>query len=139
MRPILFVDDDDIDVMTIKRVIRSLGVPNQLVCRSDGEEALEYLRNGSDEKPCLILLDLNMPRMSGWELLEIIITDDVLREIPVVILTTSNKRDDIDQANKFDPPIVGFLTKPPGYQKFVEMIRRQLEELNFIQLENATK
>ena len=138
-KPILFVDDDEIDVMTVKRVFRDLEISNQLICLSNGEKALEYLKNADNEKPYLIFLDLNMPRMDGWELLEIIRTDEALRDIPIVILTTSDRQEDRDKAREFRPTIVGFLTKPSNYQEFVKLIRKQLEELGLIQLENATK
>ena len=138
-KPILLVEDDDIDVMIIKRAFRTLEVPNQLVCFSDGKKALEFLRDGGNEKPCLIFLDLNMPWTNGWELLEIISTDDMLRDIPIVILTTSYRKEDQNRAETFRPTVIGYMTKPPDYQKTVAVIRRQLEELNLIQLENATR
>jgi CheY-like chemotaxis protein len=139
VKPILLVDDDDIDVMTVERVFGDLEVPNQLVCRFDGEEALEYLRNPGNEKPCLIFLDLNMPRMNGWELLEVIVADNVLRDIPVVILTTSARELDKQKAEKYRPTFIGYINKPSKYQEFVELIKRQLEEHSFIHLENAVK
>ena len=138
-KPILLVEDDDVDIMIIKRVFRDLEVLNQLVCLSDGKDALEFLRDRNNEKPCLIFLDLNMPRMNGWELLEIISTDDVLRDIPIVILTTSDSKEDRDRAETFRPTVIGYMTKLPGYQKTVAVIRRQLEELNLMQLENAAR
>jgi len=138
-KPILLVEDNDIDIMIIKRVFGDLEVPNKLVCLYDGKEALEFLRDRNNEKPCLIFLDLNMPRMNGWELLEIISTDDVLRDIPTVILTTSDMKDDYDRAETFRPTVIGYITKSPGYQQTVAVIRRQLEELNLLQLQNTTR
>ena len=60
LKPILLVEDDNVDVMTVKRAFGDLKITNQLVCAEDGKEALEYLRNGGNKKPCLILLDLNI-------------------------------------------------------------------------------
>ncbi len=138
-KPILLVEDDDIDVMIAKRVFGDLEVPNQLICLPDGKDALEFLRDRNNEKPCLIFLDLNMPRMNGWELLEIISIDDVLRDIPIVILTTSDIKDDYGRVETFRPSVIGYITKSPSYQHTVAVIRRQLEELDLIQLANAAK
>ena len=69
-KPILLIEDDDVDVMTVKRALRDLKVTNQLVSIGDGEEAIEYLRTESATKPCIILLDLNMPKMDGAEFLK---------------------------------------------------------------------
>jgi DNA-binding NarL/FixJ family response regulator len=85
-----------------------------------GEEALEYLRNDSNEKPCVILLDLNMPRMSGIELLKIIKADDELKKIPVVVLTTS--KDEQDIISSFQLSVAGYVLKSVDYKKFVEAI-----------------
>jgi CheY-like chemotaxis protein len=94
-KPILLVEDDSVDVMTVRRALRDLDVANQLVPAGDGEEALEYLRSQRTAKPCVILLDLNMPKMSGTEFLKIIKEDESLRMIPVVVFTTSSNEQDI--------------------------------------------
>ena len=135
--PVLIVEDDDIDQMTVKRVFKELKVPNQLVLRSNGEEALDYLRNANNEKPCLIFLDLNMPRMNGWEFLEIIQADESLSNIPVIILTTSDSEEDRKRAEQFRPIVIGYITKPVQYSESVKVIGGQLEKLNLLQLENA--
>lgn len=120
-RPILLVEDDTVDAMTVERAIGELKVKNQLVHSSDGEEALEYLRNQGSEKPCLILLDLNMPRMNGIEFLKVIKNDDILKSIPVVVLTTS--RGEQDKVESFRLSVAGYIVKAVDYKKFVETIR----------------
>ncbi len=90
-RPILLVEDDLVDSMTVKRSLRDLNIANKLEIVDDGETALDFLRNPKNEKPCIILLDLNMPRMNGIEFLEIVKQDKLLKSIPVVILTTSKE------------------------------------------------
>ncbi len=120
-RPILLVEDDTVDAMTVERAVKELKVKNQLVHSSDGEEALEYLRNQDNEKPCLILLDLNMPRMNGIEFLKAIKNDDILKSIPVVVLTTS--RGEQDKVESFRLSVAGYIVKAVDYKKFVETIR----------------
>lgn len=119
-RPILLVEDDGVDVMTLRRALKDLGVTNELVHVINGEKALEYLRNGSDKEPSVILLDLNMPRMSGIEFLEIMKADKDMRRIPVVVLTTSKNERDIIES--FELCVAGYMVKPADYKKFVETI-----------------
>jgi CheY-like chemotaxis protein len=75
-RPVLLVEDDHVDAMTVKRALRELHVANPLVHTINGEEALNHLRAESNDSPCVILLDLNMPKMNGIEFLKIIKADE---------------------------------------------------------------
>ena len=68
-KPILLVEDDSVDAMSVRRALNELEVPNELVLKVDGKEALEYLGTASNGKPCTILLDLKMPKMNGIELM----------------------------------------------------------------------
>jgi CheY-like chemotaxis protein len=120
-KPILLVEDDSVDAMTVKRALRDINVTNPLVVATDGEEALEFLRDGRDEKPGIILLDLNMPKMNGIELLRVVKQDDSLKRIPVVVLTTS--REDQDRIQSFSLSVAGYMVKPVDYLKFVEVVR----------------
>ncbi|MFX0061960.1 MAG: response regulator [Candidatus Hermodarchaeota archaeon] len=120
-KPILFVEDDHVDAMTVERAFKELNVPNKLIVVSTGEEALSFLKDEKTEKPCLILLDLNMPRMNGLELLKIIKQDEVLKTIPVVVLTSSNEERDIIES--FNWSVAGYMVKPAEYVKFVEVLR----------------
>lgn len=121
IKPILLVEDDRVDAMTAERAIKELGIDNRLAQSSNGEEALEYLRDDTSENPCLILLDLNMPRMSGLELLEIIKQDQCLRLIPVVVLTTS--KEEKDRIESFKLSVAGYMVKPIDYHQFVEAVK----------------
>jgi CheY-like chemotaxis protein len=67
LKPILLVEDDRVDMMTFKRSLNDLGIKNEVIHANNGEDALEYLRGEGNEQPCVIFLDLNMPRMSGLE------------------------------------------------------------------------
>ncbi len=120
-KPILLVEDDDVDTMTIQRAMSELKVTNKLIHKIDGKEALNYLKDANNLKPCIIILDLNMPRMNGFEFLKIIKADDTLRRIPVVVLTTS----DVDEGivESYDLGIVGYIVKPVDYKQFVEAMR----------------
>jgi len=123
-KPILLVEDDNVDVMIVKRALKDLKVTNPLVNTVNGEEALKHLRGEDNNKPCLILLDLNMPKMNGIEFLEVVKTDDSLKRIPVVVLTTSEEQQDM--AESFRLGAVGYIVKAVDYKKFVEVIREQL-------------
>ena len=103
------------------RAIKDLKIRNPLETVGDGEQALEFLRNPENALPCLILLDINMPRMNGIEFLKIAKTDDSLRRIPVVVLTTS--KEDQDKFDSFDLGVAGYMIKPADYLKFVEVVR----------------
>ncbi len=120
-KPILLVEDDSIDAMTVKRSLKDLNVTNPLVHKINGEEALEYLRDEGNGRPCVILLDLNMPKMNGIELLKIIKNDEKLKCIPTVVLTTSQEQQ--DKIESFKLSVAGYMVKSVDYKKFVETIR----------------
>jgi len=119
-KPILLVEDDDVDVMTVKRALKDLNIKNRLVNTANGEEALEYLKSNDNKKPCIILLDLNMPKMNGIEFLQIVKADDSLKEIPVIVLTTSSQQQDI--AESFKLSIAGYIVKSVDYAEYTEAI-----------------
>jgi CheY-like chemotaxis protein len=120
-KPILLVEDDRVDAMTVKRALKDLKVTNLLVHTLNGEEALNHLRAESNGKPCVILLDLNMPKMNGVEFLKVAKDDDVLKSIPVVVLTTSHEEQDVVESFKLSA--AGYIVKPVDYKKFVEAMR----------------
>jgi len=120
-KPILLVEDDSVDAMTVSRAFKDLKVSNQLVIRLNGEEALDYLQDNGSEKPCVILLDLNMPKMNGIEFLKIAKADKDMKKIPVIVLTTS--KEDQDKVDSFEYSVAGYIVKPVDYKKFVEAMR----------------
>ena len=134
-KPILLVEDDNVDAMTVKRALVDINVTNPLVHKQDGEEALEYLRNEGNEKPCVILLDLNMPRMNGLELLKIIKDDEELKGIPVVVLTASRARQDI--AESFAYSAAGYVLKAIDYKNFVKTLKVINQYWTLSELPNA--
>jgi CheY-like chemotaxis protein len=120
-RPILLVEDDSIDAMTVKRALADLKVVNPLVTTLNGEEALEYLKGHANKKPCIILLDLNMPKMNGIEFLKAAKADEELKKIPVIVLTTS--REEQDKVESFRLSVAGYIVKSIDYKKFVDAVR----------------
>jgi len=120
-KPILLVEDDQIDAMTVKRALKELHVTNPLAHVENGEAALDVLHDLSIQKPCLILLDLNMPVMGGIEFLRVVKADAKLKRIPVVVLTTSEEQR--DKLESFDLGVAGYMRKPVDYQQFVETMR----------------
>ena len=120
-RPILLVEDDQVDVMTVRRALKELHVTNPLVQKENGEEALAHLRDPANTAPCLILLDLNMPVMNGIEFLRVVKSDEALKKTPVVVLTTSGEQQ--DKVNSFNFGVAGYMAKPVDYRQFVEVMR----------------
>ncbi|MDO8312823.1 MAG: response regulator [Sideroxyarcus sp.] len=120
-KPILLVEDDQVDVMTVQRALKEIKVTNPVVNKENGEEALQYLRDPKNAKPCIILLDLNMPIMNGLEFLQVAKHDAQLKRIPVVVLTTSEEQQDL--TNSFDLGVAGYMAKPVDYRQFVEVMR----------------
>jgi CheY-like chemotaxis protein len=120
-KPILLVEDDNVDAMTVRRALKDLNVPNAIIHRLDGEDALKYLRSGDNKRPCVILLDLNMPRMNGIDFLKIIKNDNELKQIPVIVMTTS--KDERDKMESFEFSVAGYIIKSTDYKKFVESLK----------------
>jgi len=120
-KKILLVEDDRVDAMTVKRALKDLKITNPMVHVNDGLEALDFLQKNENEIPCIILLDLNMPRMNGLELLRILKAHQVFKKIPVVVLTTSNAEK--DKMESFMLSVAGYMLKPVDYLRFVDVIK----------------
>lgn len=118
---ILLVEDDKIDIKSVKRAFDDLRISNPLYITNNGEEALAYLKNVKNKRPGLILLDLRMPRMNGIEFLKNMKKHEKLKVIPVVILTTSNE--DKERIESFNLGASGYMMKPVNYKGFVEVIK----------------
>ena len=118
--PILLVDDDLIDIITIKRGLQDIQADNPLYVSTNGEAALEFLQNLHAPIPALILLDLNMPRMNGLELLTVLKADRTWCKIPVVMLTTSQEGQ--DRLTSFELGVAGYIVKPLEYADFLKKL-----------------
>jgi CheY-like chemotaxis protein len=120
-KPILIVEDDRVDVLVLKRVLKDLHVMNELACTVNGEDALAHLRTRDSKMPCLILLDLNMPKMNGFEFLTALRGDDTIKDIPVVVVTTSAEPQ--DTARSFELGAVAYVVKCCDYREFREKLK----------------
>jgi CheY-like chemotaxis protein len=118
---ILLVDDDEVDVMTVKRAFSKANITNRLFVASNGVEALELLRSGSiPQQRRLVLLDLNMPKMNGLEFLRAVRADPELASLTIVVLTTSNE--DRDRVDAFQLNVAGYLLKPVTFHTFADVM-----------------
>lgn len=120
-QPILLIEDDRVDAMTVKRALRDLGAENQVIHTTNGEQALEYLRNEDNQPPCAILMDLNTPRMTGVEFLHIIMAEESFKNIPVVVMSTSNEPTEVDEISRLGA--CRYIVKSVDYGQFVEELR----------------
>jgi CheY-like chemotaxis protein len=125
---ILMADDDPDDCLLVKRAFKTSKLCNDLRFVNDGEDLMDYLYQrgkykepGQAPRPGLILLDLNMPRKDGREALKEIRTDATLREIPVVVLTTSKDEEDI--LRSYNLGANSYITKPVTFEGLVEVIK----------------
>ena len=123
---ILLVEDDPGDVMMTREALADNKVTNRLAVVSDGEAAMRYLRREGEydqaTPPDLVLLDLNLPRMDGREVLAAMKSDDELRLIPVVVLTTSDAEEDV--LRSYSLHANAYVTKPVDFDRFIELVRK---------------
>ncbi|NWF60140.1 MAG: response regulator [Fischerella sp.] len=123
---ILLVEDDEVDVMNVKRAFKKVNITNPLYVATNGLEALTTLRGNNGKPPevpdsrRLILLDLNMPKMGGIEFLQELRSDSQLRPTPVVVMTTSNQ--DKDRVEAYNLNVAGYLLKPVTFANFIELM-----------------
>ncbi len=118
---ILLVEDNPQDVEITKRALEKGQVKNRLTVARDGQEALDILDAiKGDDPPSLILLDLNMPRLNGIEVLQVIKADPNLRRIPVIVLTTSTREEDVVRA--YDLGVNTFISKPVRFEDFMRVV-----------------
>ena len=128
MKPILYAEDEQDDVFFMQRAFRQAGVQQTLQTVSDGAEAVAYLSGNAKYAdrdnypvPGLILLDLNMPQMSGFEVLKWIRSSPLHCKIPVLVLTSSNQPSDVDRASILGAN--GFLVKPGKPEQLVDVVK----------------
>jgi CheY-like chemotaxis protein len=123
---VLLVEDDPGDVLLIREAFDFNKVHNNLNVVSDGEQALDYLRGTGDyadrTRPDLVLLDLNLPRKDGREVLADVKSDPDLRTIPIVVLTTSEAEEDVLKSYQLHAN--AYVTKPVDFERFVSIVRQ---------------
>ena len=118
---ILLIEDDLVDIMTIKRAFKEVKITNPIAVCNNGLEGLQFLRNSKNKRPGIILLDINMPKMNGIEFLQVIKKDKDLKSIPIIVLTTSKAEQ--DKIESFKLGVAGYMIKPVDYMQFVEIIK----------------
>ena len=125
MIDILLVEDNPGDIRLTQEVLKEGKVINKLHTVMDGEECVDYLykrgKHQNAERPDIILLDLNLPKLDGREVLEIIKKDDTLKLIPVIVLTTSDAERDI--LNMYANHANCYITKPVDFDQFINVIK----------------
>jgi CheY-like chemotaxis protein len=123
---ILLVEDDEVDVMNVKRAFKKYKISNPLYIAGNGLEALDMLRSKDGQPPQvpntrrLILLDLNMPKMNGLEFLDELRKDEGLKRTPVIVLTTSDE--DKDRIEAYNLNVAGYILKPVTFGNFAEVM-----------------
>ena len=125
---ILHVEDDPNDTLLFQHACNKAGVIFDLQAVSDGDQAIAYLRGAADFSdrlkhpfPKLILLDLKMPRVSGFDVLTWLQGENVFKQVPVVVLTSSNHDADVKRA--YDLGAKSYLVKPVGFEALVELVK----------------
>lgn len=123
---IIMIEDDEGHARLIEKNIRRAGISNSLKHFTDGGSAVDYLFNSehgpSKNGPALILLDLNLPDMSGTDILEKVKSDPTLKQTPVVVLTTTDDKQEIQRC--YDLGCNVYITKPVNYESFADAIRQ---------------
>ena len=128
---VLMVDDDTIEIMKLSRTVSSMNLDHQITDANNGEQALNILEQ-KDELPDIILLDLNMPKINGIELLTILKAKESLMHIPIIIVTTSSNNKDLLHCYKLG--IAGYIIKPLKYKDYVNKIKKVLDYWSVNQL-----
>ena len=132
---LLIVDDDEVDIQSVVRAVRRAGLPFGLYTAHEGQRAMDILRDEKTrqpDKPFLILLDLNMPGLSGFEFLERLREDQAIRDSIVFVLTTSNHEKDRDRA--YEHLVAGYLVKSdlaPNYSSLVSLLKGYASAVSF--------
>ncbi|WP_166846887.1 response regulator [Isoptericola sp. BMS4] len=123
---VLLVEDDPGDVLMTREAFEEHKVANRLSVVSDGVSAMAFLRREGEHadapRPDLVLLDLNLPRMDGREVLAAVKADEELRHIPVVVLTTSEAEEDV--LRSYSLHANAYVTKPVDFERFIEVVRQ---------------
>jgi len=117
---ILLVEDDEVDVMNVKRAFSKNKIMNPLFIAGNGVEALEMLKDKIIPLPKIIILDINMPKMNGIEFLKIVRENEKLKNISIFVMTTSNE--DSDKIDAYNLNVAGYILKPLSFEKFLTSV-----------------
>ena len=131
---ILIVEDDEVDIMAIRRALRQANATNSIYVAKDGIEALEKLRSGEIPSPYIVLMDLNMPRMNGIDCMKEIRADKSLGQTVIFALSTS--KDEKDKIKAYDCNVAGYIFKSDIGDEFVKAMQMLDHYLRVAELPN---
>ena len=129
---ILIVEDDEVDVMAIRRAFQETNISNPIYIAKDGIEALQKLRSREIPYPYIVLMDLNMPRMNGIDCMKEIRTDRSLKRTTIFALSTSN--DEKDKLSAYDCNVAGYIVKSDIGNEFGKALKMLYQYLNVVDL-----
>lgn len=127
---IMLIEDDIIEVVKFRRVLLKLPLEYKIIEKNNGQEAFDYLIK-KENLPDVILLDLNMPILNGFDFLKLIKKEEIIKYIPIIVLSTSYDSNDIFKA--YQGGISGFLNKPIKFKDYTEQIKTLISYLNINQ------
>jgi two-component system, chemotaxis family, response regulator Rcp1 len=122
---VLLIEDNKADIILIKKAFQKNNYNFDLMVKLNGEEGIEYLKataiNNKEDLPHLILLDLNLPKKNGFEVLQEVKGDKILKQIPIIILTTSSAEEDISRS--YDLYANCYIVKPVKFNEFTNIVK----------------
>lgn len=122
---LLVIDDDDINVFIIKKIVEKTGFDIEMIARNNGQQAIDYLTETiSQHKPLpkLVLIDINMPVMNGWEFIEAYETLGIEQQVDMYILSSSVYENDIEKTKNYKA-VKGFISKPLSMERLTELVK----------------
>lgn len=122
---LLVIDDDDINIFIIKKIVEKTGFDINMVAKSNGQQAIDYLNETISEQqtlPNLVLIDINMPVMNGWEFVEAYQTLGIKQNVDLYILSSSVYENDIEKTKSYST-VKGFISKPLSIERLSELIK----------------
>ena len=122
---VLLAEDDDDHVLLLQRALRHYPRPVEIIVARDGQEAIEYLQTADHARPDLILLDINMPKLTGLEVLRVLKSDPLFLPIPTVMLTTSAREE--DRTASLSGGANDYIIKPVNFRKVTESLFELLD------------
>lgn len=132
MRPInlLVIDDDDINIFIIKKIVEKTGYDAEMVAKTNGQLAIDYLHDlhkNEEVLPDLILIDINMPVLNGWEFLEAYEKLGIVTKIDMYMLSSSVYENDIEKAKTYQT-VKGFISKPLSIERLIELFEEKAKQ-----------
>lgn len=122
---LLVIDDDDINIFIIKKIVDKTGFDIEMTSKSNGQQAVDFLQTAITNQtafPDLILIDINMPVMNGWEFVEAYTTLEVTKDVDLYILSSSVYENDIEKTKSYTN-VKGFISKPLSMERLIELVK----------------